>query len=121
MCRYIWGNESVGDSHLYQQMHVTFVVSWCSALASSPAPDHSVHGLYIVLHLGALTVAPPSVVPNMVSKIRGIRRQLFVERLTIPGPPGPWPRFCCLTCAAHDMFQPFLDPVGIKRPLGLPA
>ena len=36
-----------------------------------------------------------------------------------PGPPGPWPRFCCLTWAPHDMFQHFLDPAGIKRPLGL--
>ena len=88
--------------------------------ASSPAPVRLVHGLDVVLHLGALAVAP-SVVPNMVSKTRGIGRQLFVERLTVPGPPGPWPRFCCLTWAAHDMFQHFLDPAGIKRPLGLPT
>ena len=70
--------------------------------ASSPAPVHSVHGLDIVLHLGAIAVVPPSVVPNMVSKIRGIGRQLFVERMTVPGPPGPWPRFCCLTWVAHE-------------------
>ena len=89
--------------------------------ASSPAPVRSVRGLDVVLRLGVLAAAPPSVVPNMVSETRGIGRQLFVERLTAPGPPGPWPRFCCLTWAAHDMFQHFLDPAGIKRPLGLPT
>ena len=88
---------------------------------SSPAPVHSVRGLDVVLRLGALAAEPPFVVPNMVSKTRGIGRQLFVERLTVPGPPGPWPRFCCLTWAAHDMFQHFLDPAGIKWPMGLPT
>ena len=87
---------------------------------SSPAPARLVRGLDVVLRLGALAVAPPSVIPNMVSKTRGIGRQLFVERLTVLGPLGPWLRFCCLTWAAHDMFQHFLDPTGIKRPLGLP-
>ena len=74
---------------------------------SSPAPVRSVRGLDVVLRLGALAAAPPSVVPNMVSKTRGIGRQLFVERLTVPGPPGPWPRFCCLTWAAHRCFNVF--------------
>ena len=81
--------------------------------ASSPASLRSVHGLDVILHLGVVAMAPPSVVPNMVSKIRGIGRQLFVERLTVPGPPGPWPRFCCLTCAAHDMFQRFFGSSGL--------
>ena len=52
--------------------------------ASSPAPVRSVRGLDVVLRLGALAAAPPSVVPNMVSKTRGIGRQLFAERLTVP-------------------------------------
>ena len=89
--------------------------------ASSPAPVRSVRGLDVVLRLGALAAVPPSVIPNMVCKTRRIERQMFIERLTVPGPPGPWPRFCCLTWAAHDMFQHFLDPAGIKRPLGLPT
>ena len=75
--------------------------------ASSPAPVRSVRGIDVILRLGALAAAPPSIVPNMVNKTRGIGRQQFIERLTVPGPPGPWPRFCCLTWAAHDMFQLF--------------
>ena len=95
--------------------------SYSPSSVSSPAPVRSVRGLDVVLRLGAPAAALPSVIPNMVSKTRGIGRQLFVERLTVPGPPGLWPRFCCLTWAAHDMFQHFLDPACIKWPLGLPT
>ena len=88
--------------------------SYSPSPASSPAPVRSVRGLDVVLHLGAPAAAPPSVIPNMVSKTRGIGRRLFVERLTVPGPPGPGPRFCCVTWASRDMFQRFLDPAGIN-------
>src|SRR3954466_15527173 len=85
----------------------TIKPSYSPPHASSPAPVRSIRGLDVVLRLGALAAAPPSVVPNMVSKTRGIGRQLFIERLPVPGPPCSWPRFCCLTWVAHDMFQHF--------------